>query len=56
MKKLTTLKLVLAVALLSFVTGIAQEKPVTRLLKSYITASNSLGQTKQVNNVFTNNV
>lgn len=51
MKKLTTLKLVMAVALLSFVTGIAQEKPVTKLLKSYITASNSLGETKQVNNV-----
>jgi len=51
MKKLTALKLVMAIAMLSFVTGFSQEKPVTKLLKSYIAASNELCETKQVNNV-----
>jgi len=51
MKKLTTLKLVMAVAMLSFLTGFSQEKPVTKLLKSYIANSNQLCETKQVNNV-----
>jgi hypothetical protein len=51
MKKLTTLKLLMAVAMLSFLTGFSQEKPVTKLLKSYIANSNELCETKQVNNV-----
>ena len=51
MRKIRTLKLVLALVTLSFITGFAQEKPVTKLLKSYITNSNQLRQTKQVNNV-----
>jgi hypothetical protein len=51
MKNITTLRLLVAFAMLSFVTGFAQEKPVTKLLKSYITNSNQLRQTKQINNV-----
>ncbi|WP_308992813.1 hypothetical protein QLS71_015880 [Mariniflexile litorale] len=51
MKKPTILKLVMAVTLLSFFTGFAQEKQVSTLLKSYIQASNQLGVTKDVNNI-----
>lgn len=51
MKKLTALKILMAVAMLTFLTGFSQEKPVTKLLKSYIASSNELCETKQVNNV-----
>ena len=51
MKKPTFLKLVLTAVLLSCFMGYAQEKPVTRLLKSYIKASNALSQTKQKNTI-----
>ncbi|WAC02838.1 hypothetical protein N7U66_04170 [Lacinutrix neustonica] len=51
MKNPTLSKLVMAVVLLSFFTGFAQENPVTNLLKSYIDASNELEDTKDVNSV-----
>jgi hypothetical protein len=51
MKNSTVLRLILAVTMLSFISGFSQEKPVTKLLKSYISNSNQLRQTKQVNNV-----
>lgn len=41
----------MVVTLLSFFTGFAQKKEVTTLLKSYISASNALNETKDVNNV-----
>lgn len=51
MKKPTILRLALAVVLLSCFSGFSQEKPVTRLLNSYIKASNDLSATKQKNTV-----
>ncbi len=51
MKKATGLKLVMAIMLLMSFTGFSQEKPVTRLLNSYIKASNNLSVTKQKNSI-----
>ena len=51
MKKPNVLKLVLAFVLMSCFVGFSQEKPVTRLFKSYIKASNDLSVTKQKNSI-----
>ncbi|MEO8933630.1 MAG: hypothetical protein ABI295_04925 [Xanthomarina sp.] len=51
MKNPTIFKFVMAITLLSFITGFAQKKDVTTLLESYVKASNSLGATKDINNV-----
>jgi len=51
MKNPKLLKLALAIFTLSFVSGFAQEKPVTHLLNQYVNASNALSKTKQANTV-----
>lgn len=53
MKKPTFFKLIMAVALLAFVTGSAQDKQVTKILKSYIKASNELSSTKDTSKILT---
>ncbi len=51
MKNPNFLKLVLAIFILSIVGSFAQEKQAIQLLNKYISASNDLNKTKEVNNV-----
>jgi hypothetical protein len=51
MRKPTLFKLVMSIALLSFISGFAQDKPVTQLLKTYIKATNNLEADQNPDNI-----